>query len=67
MEINGIEIQYVHAANSAGAMMYKDSHFNMVRPGLMLYGLYPNPDRTTIAITFFINSSPPHRILSTVF
>lgn len=42
MEIKGIEIQYVHAANSAGAMLYKDSHFNMVRPGLMLYGLYPN-------------------------
>ncbi|MFA6356344.1 MAG: alanine racemase, partial [Candidatus Omnitrophota bacterium] len=36
MEIRGLEIQYVHAANSAGAMLYKDSHFNMVRPGLML-------------------------------
>lgn len=42
MEIKGAKIRYVHAANSAGAISYKDSHFNMVRPGLMLYGLYPN-------------------------
>ncbi|MFH1778586.1 MAG: alanine racemase [Candidatus Omnitrophota bacterium] len=42
IEIKGAQIQYVHAANSAGAILYRDSHFNMVRPGLMLYGLYPN-------------------------
>lgn len=42
IELKGAEIRYVHAANSAGAVLYKDSHFNMVRPGLMLYGLYPN-------------------------
>ncbi len=42
IEVKGVRIKYVHAANSAGAILYKDSHFNMVRPGLMLYGLYPN-------------------------
>jgi len=42
LEIKGANIKYAHAANSAGAILYKDSHFNMVRPGLMLYGLYPN-------------------------
>jgi len=33
--------QHVHLANSAGVMNYKSSHFNMVRPGLMLFGYDP--------------------------
>ncbi|MFH1198989.1 MAG: alanine racemase [Candidatus Omnitrophota bacterium] len=40
----GIRIPLVHAANSMGVIGYKGSHFNMVRPGLMLYGLYPKKD-----------------------
>ncbi len=30
-----------HTANSAATIDIKDSHLDMVRPGLMLYGLYP--------------------------
>jgi alanine racemase len=30
-----------HAANSAGAIYHKDSHMDMVRIGLTMYGLYP--------------------------
>lgn len=37
----GIKIPLVHAANSIGLINYKNSHFNMVRPGLIIYGLYP--------------------------
>lgn len=37
----GIKIPLVHAANSLGLLDYPESHFNMVRPGLMVYGLYP--------------------------
>ncbi len=40
---SGIKISLVHAANSMGLIGYKDSHFNMVRPGLIIYGLYPKP------------------------
>ncbi len=40
LERKGIDIPYRHAANSMGIMGYKDSHFNMVRPGLMLYGMH---------------------------
>ena len=40
----GIRIPLVHAANSMGVIGYKSSHFNMVRPGLAIYGLYPRPD-----------------------
>ncbi|MCM8780304.1 MAG: alanine racemase [Candidatus Omnitrophica bacterium] len=37
----GFHIPLFHAANSLGIVDYKESHFNMVRPGLILYGLYP--------------------------
>lgn len=37
----GIDIPLVHAANSLGVVDYPNSHFNMVRPGLVIYGLYP--------------------------
>ncbi|HZL35044.1 MAG TPA: alanine racemase [Tepidisphaeraceae bacterium] len=30
-----------HAANSAGVFLHPDSHFDMVRPGLALYGIDP--------------------------
>lgn len=34
--------RYIHAANSGGIGAWPDSHFNLVRPGIMLYG-YPAP------------------------
>ncbi|PIQ91233.1 MAG: alanine racemase [Candidatus Omnitrophica bacterium CG11_big_fil_rev_8_21_14_0_20_41_12] len=37
----GIVIPLVHAANSIGLIDYQHSHFTMVRPGLVIYGLYP--------------------------
>ncbi len=37
----GVKIPLIHAANSMGLLGYKNSHFNMVRPGLIVYGLYP--------------------------
>jgi len=40
----GLELPLNSLANSAGIMSYKDSHFNMVRPGIMLYGGLPSPD-----------------------
>ena len=38
MKKSGYEAKYFHIANSVGIMDYPDSHFNMIRPGLMLYG-----------------------------
>lgn len=38
---HNIDIPLTHTANSAGAIDYPQSHFNMVRPGLAVYGLYP--------------------------
>lgn len=37
----GIAIPLIHAANSIGLIDYRDSHFSMVRPGLVIYGLHP--------------------------
>lgn len=37
----GLRIPLVHAANSLGVLDFKESHFNLVRPGLVIYGLYP--------------------------
>jgi alanine racemase len=35
------QIPIKHAANSAGVLFHPNSHLDMVRVGLMLYGLYP--------------------------
>jgi alanine racemase len=32
-----------HIANSAAVLRLPDSHLDMVRPGLLLYGVYPSP------------------------
>lgn len=44
LEKSGVSIPLTHAANSMGIVGYKDGHFTMVRPGLILYGLYPSKD-----------------------
>lgn len=44
LKSKGIEIPLVHAANSAAIMELPESHYDLVRPGIMLYGLYPSPE-----------------------
>jgi len=41
LRASGIRIPLIHAANSMGLLGFRESHFNMVRPGLIIYGLYP--------------------------
>ncbi len=43
----GLELPLNNLANSAGIMAHKDSHFDMVRPGIMLYGGLPSPQFRT--------------------
>ena len=38
----GIIIKYIHAANSAASIEMPNAHFNMVRPGISIYGLWPS-------------------------
>lgn len=41
---SGYKFKYTHAANTAAALTFPDSRLNMVRIGIGLYGLDPNPD-----------------------
>ncbi|MEO8394978.1 MAG: alanine racemase [Chloroflexota bacterium] len=38
----GFTFKYIHAANSAGTLISKETHFNAVRVGLAMYGLSPS-------------------------
>ncbi len=38
----GIEIPVRHLTNSAGIPLYPEAHFDLVRMGIMIYGLYPD-------------------------
>ena len=44
LEGMGIRPEYVHAANSAASMALGESHFDMVRTGIAMYGILPGPD-----------------------
>jgi len=70
----GIYVRNRHAANSAAIINYKSSHFNLVRPGIMLYGLYPDinlkkkitlkPALTLKSNISYIKDVPPGRRIS---
>ena len=34
-------LRYIHTCNSAGIIDFENAHYNLVRPGLILHGLYP--------------------------
>lgn len=40
----GVHIPVKHVCNSAGIMEYPEMHLDMVRPGIILYGIYPSQD-----------------------
>jgi alanine racemase len=40
----------VHALNSAGILAYRDEPFDMVRPGISLYGCSPLPGETGVSL-----------------
>ena len=44
LEERSVTIPVKHICNSAGIMMYPEMHLDMVRPGIILYGLYPSDE-----------------------
>ena len=40
----------IHAANSGAILQHPDAHFDLVRPGITVFGLYPTPvvERTVV-------------------
>lgn len=74
LEDLGIKVPLRHAANSIACVDWKKSHLNMVRPGIIIYGIYPKRNfprlielkpafslKTKIA---FIKNTPPGRSIS---
>lgn len=43
----GIEIEILHLAASTGVLWHPQAHYDVVRPGIMLYGLSPAPSRAS--------------------
>lgn len=39
----GFQPKYRHACNSAGIMLHPEAHFDLVRAGIAIYGLAPDP------------------------
>ncbi len=50
LTIAGVSFQFVHCANSAGIIDFPESHFNMVRPGIVLYGISPFDEKNNLDI-----------------
>jgi alanine racemase len=48
LDARGIHAPCIHAANSAGVLRFKDSYFDMVRPGILLYGLAPSSEMKSL-------------------
>jgi alanine racemase len=44
LQAAGLRPEWVHAANSAGALAYPDARWDMVRAGVGVYGMHPSPE-----------------------
>jgi alanine racemase len=44
LSARGIDIPIRHMANSGGVLAFGASYMNLVRPGIMIYGLYPSKE-----------------------
>ena len=42
VEKEGIKIKYKHLCNSSGMISLPEAHFNLVRPGILIYGIFPS-------------------------
>ena len=58
---DGIDPGIVHAANSAGALLYPEGRFDMVRTGLSTYGYYPSVECREV-----VDLMPAMRVVSHV-
>ena len=47
VEAAGLDVQICHLAASAGALWHPAARYDMVRPGIALYGISPNPAHMT--------------------
>jgi len=50
LRADGVEIPLVHAANSAAVAGFPGAHLDMVRPGLLAYGLHPGTEPAPVGV-----------------
>jgi len=61
----GIKTGIIHAANSGGLVFHPESHFDMVRPGIFLYGYSP-ANGTSFASNSALAAKPVMELCSVV-
>ncbi|MCP4713865.1 MAG: alanine racemase [Deltaproteobacteria bacterium] len=44
LETQGIDIPIKHCANSAAAILFPQTHFQLIRPGIACYGMWPSKE-----------------------
>lgn len=74
LEKNWIKIPLRHAANSIATVDFRKAHLNLVRPGLIIYGMYPKhtfprivklkPALELKTRVVFVKDTPPGRSIS---
>jgi len=66
LERDGLRPPLVHAANSAAAIRHPEARFDLVRPGLAAYGLYPgfSPVLTLKTKIVYIKTAPAGAVVS---
>lgn len=74
LESAGHKFRYIHAANTSALVRFPQTRYNMVRPGLAIYGMYPSDAVRSLidleqVITFTtkisqIKEHPPGRCIS---
>ena len=74
LESRDINIPFKHAANSIATVNFRRSHLNLIRPGLIIYGMYPKrgferliklkPAMSLKTRIVFLKKTPPGRSIS---
>lgn len=63
IKAKGIDIPIRHIANSAATLEMPETHLDMVRPGIILYGLWPSPEverNITLAMAMCLKARIAH-------
>ncbi|MDP8258038.1 MAG: alanine racemase [Candidatus Aadella gelida] len=71
---NGVDPKYQHAANSIAAIDWKNSRLNLIRTGILIYGVYPKknfrrkfelkPVMSLKTKVVYLKDAPPGRSIS---
>ena len=74
LERRGITFEIRHCCNSAATLRFPEMHLDMVRPGLIVYGLFPSaflaetvklePAMSLKTVVSLVKSVPPHTAVS---